>query len=390
MFRPTPDEQIIDWLDARTGPLTGEDLAVSEATGRVLAGPVAAPADHPAVPLAAADGYALASRATVGASDYNPLSFRVGIRAEPDAGSGTAQPVVSGQALPRGADTVMPLEETDLRGDALDVYAPLAAGHNVVAAGREARGGEVVLDAGRVLRAADLAMLIELGLPVVRVVRRPRVGIIVVRGDVPDAAGPMIRSLVARDGGKGDQPVHPGRDGLEAAIAGRQDDLLLVIGGSGPGFNDPAPAALAEAGELVFRGVAINPGETTTLGHVREMPVVLLPGPPLAALFAYDVIAGRAVRRLGGRDPRLPYDARRAVLSRKIASGLGRLECCRVRVLDDRAEPLAVADNRTLSTVVRADGFVLVPAQSEGFAAGDEVPVYMYDRSGPAIGWSMQ
>lgn len=386
MFRPTPDEQIIDWLDARTGTLTGEDLAVSDAYGRVLAEPVTAPADHPAVPLAAADGYALASRATLGASDYNPLSFRVGKREEPDVGGSTAQPVVSGQGMPTGADTVMPLEETDLRGDALDVYAPLASGDNVVPAGREARGGEVFLDAGRVLRAVDLAMLIELGLSVVRVVRRPRVGIIVVRDDVPDAAGPMIRSLVARDGGIGDEAAHPGRDGLAAAFARQRDDLLLVIGGSGHGPNDPAAAALAEAGELVFRGVAINPGETTTLGHVGETPVILLPGPPLAALFAYDVITGRAVRRLGGYDPRLPYEARRAVLGRKIASGLGRLECCRVRVSGDRAEPLAVADNRTLSTVVRADGFVLVPAQSEGFAAGDEVLVYMYDRSGSAMG----
>lgn len=384
MFRPAPDEQIIDWLDARTGPLTGEDVAVSEAFGRVLAAPVAAPIDHPALPVAAVDGYALSSQATVGASDYNPLPFRVGNEAQPDVSNSTAQPVVSGQAMPRGADTVMPLEETELRGNALDVYAPLASGANIVPAGREVRGGEAFLDAGRVLRAADLAMLIELGLPAVHVVRRPRVGIIVVRDDVPDAGGPMIRALVARDGGVNDEPVHPGGDGLAAAFTRRQDDLLLVIGGSGPGPNDPAAGALEAAGELVFRGAAINPGETTTVGHVREMPVILLPGPPLAALFAYDVIAGRAVRRLAGRDPGLPYEARRAVLTRKIASGLGRLECCRVRVSGDRAEPLAVADNRTLATVVRADGFVLVPAQSEGFAAGNEVPVYMYGCDAPA------
>lgn len=386
MFRPTPDEQIIDWLDARTGALPGEDVAVPEACGRMLAGPVTAPADHPAVPVAAVDGYALASRATVGASDYNPLPFRVGNHAEPDVDGSAALPVNSGQAIPRGADTVMPLEETELRGDALDVYAPLASGANIVPAGREVRGGEVFLDTGRVLRAADLAMLIELGVSAVHVVCRPRVGIIVVRDDVPDAGGPMIRALVARDGGVGDDPVHPGRDGLAAALTRRQDHLLLMIGGTGPAPNDPAAGALEAAGELVFRGVAINPGETTTLGKVWETPVILLPGPPLAALFAYDVIAGRAVRRLAGRDPGLPYAARRAVLTRKIASGLGRLECCRVRVTGDRAEPLAVADNRTLSTVVRADGFVLVPAQSEGFAAGDEVPVYMYDRSGPAAG----
>ncbi len=380
MLRPVSIDHVTGWLDARLAVMPREALAVPAAPGRVLAESVSAPDDLPSAPVSAVDGYALSSEATVGASDYNPLSFPVKDAGEATASGSEAVPVVSGQALPGGADTVIPVETVDRRAGVVEIYEPVAPGDNVIPVGREARGGDRLLDAGRVLRAADTALLIEHGLSEVYVTRRPRVRVIVARDDIRDAVGPMIRSLVASDGGVADPILRPGRDGLAAVLAAGEGDLLLVIGGSGPGSNDHAAAALAEAGELVYRGVAINPGETTTLGTVGDMPVILLPGPALAALFAYDMIAGRAVRRLAGRGAALPYGTRRAVLDRKVASGLGRLECCRVRVAGDRATPLAIVDNRTLSTVVRADGFVPVPEHSEGWAAGAEVNVYMYDQ----------
>lgn len=380
MLTPAFHQQAIEWLDARTDVLPGEEIAVPESAGRVLARDVAVEEDYPPTPTAAVDGFALPSAATVGASDYNPLPLRVRGASEEGVHPDEARPVVSGQPLPGGADAVVPLEETEPRGDVIDIYAPVAAGDNVTPAGREAGGGDVVLHAGRVLRAADTALLFALGLLTVSTVRRPRVGVIVVRTDVHDASGIMIASMVPRDGGAARDPVYARDDGLAGALDGADDDMLLVIGGSGTGPNDHAADALAKAGEVAFRGIAISPGETTTLGRVQEAPVIILPGPPLAALFAYDMIAGRAVRRLAGRAAGLPYGTQHARLDRKIASGLGRLECCRVRVADGRAEPIAVADNRTLSTAVRADGFVLVPEHSEGYAAGAEVTVYMYDQ----------
>lgn len=376
-MKPVPREQVAAWLDEHSAALPAEDAEVHGAAGRVLAAPVRIDVDHPRAPVAAVDGFALAAGETVGASDYNPLPFRLGGEG---VAAGGALAVASGQALPEGADTVIPLEEADLRGSVLDVYAPLAPGDNIIPAGREARPGGMLLDAGRVLRAADAALLVELGFTTIPVVGRPRVGIVVARDDVRDASGSLVRALAVRDGGVAGQPVYPDRRGLADALARPDHDLVLVIGGSGLGPNDHSADALAAAGEAVFRGVAINPGETTTIGRVGTAPVIVLPGPPLGALFGYDLIAGRAVRRLAGRDPALPYGTRRAALARKIASGLGRLECCRVRLAGDRAEPLAVADNRTLSTAVHADGFVLVPEHSEGFAAGAEVTVYMYDQ----------
>ncbi|MDZ7842731.1 MAG: molybdopterin-binding protein [Gammaproteobacteria bacterium] len=379
-MKPSTLEQPAAWLDERIAALQGENADVYSAAGRVLAVPVGISGDHPRVPIAAVDGFALAAGETVGASDYNPLPFRVSETGVAHAGSSRAFPVTSGQALPDGVDTVIPLEETDHRGGMLDIYTPLAAGNNIVPAGREARSGETMLEMGRRLRAADAALLMALGFATVPVVGRPRVAVVVARDDVPDASGTLVRTLAAMDGGIVADPVYPVHSGLSAALVRPDADLVLVIGGSGLGSNDHAADALAAAGEMVFRGVAINPGETTTIGEVRDTPVIILPGPPLAALFAYDLIAGRAVRRLAGRDTALPYGTRRVTLARKIASGLGRMDCCRVRVSGDRAEPLAVSDNRTLSTAVRADGFVLITEQSEGYAEGAEVVVYLYDQ----------
>jgi molybdopterin molybdotransferase len=106
--------------------------------------------------------------------------------------------------------------------------------------------------------------------------------------------------------------------------------------------------------------------------------VFLLPGNPVSCLCAYDFFAGRAIRALGGRAKAWPYHAVRARLSRKISSPIGRLDYARVQVADGAVEPLAVGGASVLSSTTRADGFVIVPADSEGFAPGTDVEVWLY------------
>jgi molybdopterin molybdotransferase len=106
--------------------------------------------------------------------------------------------------------------------------------------------------------------------------------------------------------------------------------------------------------------------------------VFLLPGNPVSSLCAYDFFAGRAIRALGGRDLTWPYRRVRGVLSRKISSPIGRLDYARVRIHEGRVEPLAVTGASLLSSTTRADGFVIVGDDSEGFAAGAEIDVWLY------------
>ena len=155
---------------------------------------------------------------------------------------------------------------------------------------------------------------------------------------------------------------------------------MLVIGGTGRGRDDHAAAALAAAGKCAIHGVALLPGETTGLGHnVGGVRVVLLPGAPAACLWSYELLAGRAIRRLGGRNPELPFQSREVVTARKIVSSLGMTEICAVRFGDgETVEPLPSFAEIGLMAAVGADGFVIVPQGSEGFPEGARITVHLY------------
>ena len=144
------------------------------------------------------------------------------------------------------------------------------------------------------------------------------------------------------------------------------------------GIEDLAPLLVAQHGELAVHGIAMRPSSPTGLGRIEHRLVVLLPGNPVSSLCAYDFFAGRAIRALGGRSKEWPYRAIRGRLNRKISSPIGRLDYARVRILDGLVEPLAIAGASLLSSTTRADGFVMVDADSEGFAAGAGVEVWLY------------
>ncbi len=171
----------------------------------------------------------------------------------------------------------------------------------------------------------------------------------------------------------------------EAAIAGaavsqaQMPDVFLISGGSSVGLEDQAPRLLAEHGQLVFHGLAMRPSSPAGLGLWEGRLVFLLPGNPVSCLCAYDFFAGRAIRALGGRSMDWPYRRLTVPLARKVSSMLGRLDYLRVRVVEGRAEPISVTGAAILTTTTQADGFVLIPPESEGYPAGTPVEVFLYD-----------
>ena len=155
--------------------------------------------------------------------------------------------------------------------------------------------------------------------------------------------------------------------------------MILVSGGSSVGTEDHAPRLLAELGELVIHGVAMRPSSPAGAGMIGTAWVFLLPGNPVSCLCAYDFFAGRAIRLCGGLPGGWPHRTRACRLTRKIASAIGRVDYCRVRLDGDQAEPIALSGASILSSTTRADGFVIVAPESEGCGAGAEVTVYLYD-----------
>jgi molybdopterin molybdotransferase len=189
----------------------------------------------------------------------------------------------------------------------------------------------------------------------------------------------MLAALVERDGGLVDFPAlvpdeHDAiLDGLHAKA-----DVVIVSGGSSVGMEDLAPTLLARHGELAVHGIAMRPSSPTGFGRLGHRLVFLLPGNPVSCLCAYDFFAGRAIRALGGRPKTWPYRSIVAKLARKISSSIGRLDYARVQMVDGCIEPLAIGGASVLSSTTRADGFVIIPADCEGFAPLTEVEVWLY------------
>ena len=189
----------------------------------------------------------------------------------------------------------------------------------------------------------------------------------------------MLAALAARDGAVVDFPGLV-RDEPAAILQALTSDadVVVVSGGSSVGVEDLAPTLLATHGEVWVHGIAMRPSSPTGFGRIGRRLIFLLPGNPVSCLCGYDFFAGRAVRALGGRPKAWPYRSIVAMLERKISSQIGRLDYARVRVAHGRVDPLAIGGASVLSSTTRADGFVVVPADSEGFAAGASVTVWLY------------
>jgi len=368
-------EAAIAWIDAATHPLNGEHVALCKARGRVLAEPIRAAGPIPASNRATLDGFAVQASASLGASAYNPV--RLPLIA-----------VAAGDALPAGTDAVVPFELAELDDQGfIEIVEAVAAGDAVEQRGAVTTIGAILAPVGVRLAARHIGLLMNAGVSDIAVVRRPRVRLLVAKptrdGAREDSNGPMICAAVERDGGIIGEflAVERNQMAIRAALLEPGADVALVIGGTGPGSNDHSAAALGEAGELAIHGVPLLPGETTGLGRTdRKIPVVLLPGPPAACLWSYELFAGRAIRRLGGRSAELPYRSREMITTRKIVSSLGMTEICPVRCgSGDTVEPLPSFAETGLMAAVSADGFVIVPQGSEGYPQGARITVYLYE-----------
>ncbi len=391
--------QALDWLDQQTAPLPAEVVPLADAHRRVLSADVIASRAVPAFDRSSMDGYAVRAEQTIGAGDYHPLPLSVvgesfpGRPSPASVGMNECVRIMTGAPMPQGADAVVPVEYTRDSGTQIEVTATVPVGKHVGRIGEDIAAGAIVLQAGRVLRPQDVGVIASLGLSEVSVIRQPRVRVIITGDElVPpgEPCGPhqiyeanswLLGGLIPRDGGVsvGIEHVPDDREQLAQLLQAPGHDVVLVSGGSSVGAEDYAPVLLAELGVLAIHGIAMRPSSPTGLGRMGEALICLLPGNPVSCLCAYDFFAGRALRQLGGRSRNWPYRSSREPLARKLVSAAGRVDYCRVRRGAQGIEPLAVSGASILSSTTRADGFVVVPEELEGYAPGTDVLVYWYD-----------
>lgn len=401
-------EEVVAWIDEQARELADETIDLAEGFSRVLAENAIATAPVPRFSRAAMDGFALRGDETRASSRRTPSLFRIVGESKPGRESDGIPPLNSGEAiriatgapLPRGADAVSPFEIVEVVGDLIRVFESTPPGRHVGAIGEDIQAGESVLSRGRVLRPQDLGVLSAMGSNRIRVVRKPRVAVIAtgdellpagspsIGAKIADANSPILVALVERDGGSATVlgPLPDDRNGLKTAIvsAAEQADLVIVAGGSSVGPEDHAPTIVAEAGRLAFHGVALRPASPTGLGTLpgqngSTVLVALLPGNPVSCLCGYDFFAGRIVRRLAGRSADWPYHSRAVPIAVDFESTAGRIDYVRATLnLDGRVRPIERSAASILSSVTRADGFLVVPEEVDRLAAGDPVVFWFY------------
>jgi molybdopterin molybdotransferase len=369
---------------------------------RVLAADLVASVDLPPFERSAVDGWAVRAADVAAASVASPVRLhhagevRMGAPADAAVLPGFAARVPTGGALPDGADAVIMQEHVTAETLGVVVRRPVRAGDNVVGRGIDVRAGEVVLRRGRRLRPADLGVLAGQGWTRVPVAVQPRVAIVATGDEVVAPSAPLavgevrdmnsfaLAGAVQEAGGA---PavlgiVRDDRDTLEEILrrACRDHDVVLVSGGSSVGERDVAPDVIASLGPpgVLVHGIAVRPGKPTLLAAAGDVPVIGLPGNPVSALVIFDLFVRPVVGAMLGIDPASePWHRVRARLAGPLP-GAGEREDHRRVWLEARpdgfwAVPLP-AGSQVLTSMVRADGIVVVPAGAS-LQDGDEVEV---------------
>ena len=375
------------------GPLHVEDVATEQSLGRITAEPAVASLSAPHYHGAAMDGIAVRAEDTFGATEFVPRTLELG------TGEGRFANVDTGSALPSWANAVVMIERVFRLDDShVEVRQAAVPWQHVRLVGEDVVATEPVLPRGHRIRPADLGALLAAGVERVAVAVRPRVAILPTGSELiePGAGAEpgrviefnsrMLAAYVLEWGGDPRRlPPVPDdlermRSAIERAIAGH--DVVLVIAGSSAGEHDFTAEAVGALGEIIAHGIDVMPGKPAILAIAATKPVIGIPGYPVSAVVIAQEFVRRLLARALGIAPAEP-DRASAVVPKKIPSRLGLEEIVRVTLghVGGRlvANPLGRGAG-VITTMVKADGILRIPANVEGLNAGEAVEIELLRR----------
>jgi molybdopterin molybdotransferase len=396
----TPVEEALELLlnSLKLEPLETVSISLAEALNHILAEDVIAEEDLPSFDRSAVDGYAVKANDTLGASQFNPKTLKL-TKADRLL-EGEAKEVWTGSPLPEGADAVLMLEYVKRLNDEIEVWVAVTPGENVSRKGEDVAKGEVAVKAGTRLKPHHLGLIAALGRSHVTVFEKPKVAVLATgnelvepghkpkKGQVFEVNRLIISSLcrelgaepvdlgIARD--NSDEISGKIRSGLEKA------NIVVTTGGTSVGASDLVPAAINSLGKpgVIVHGIAMRPAMPTALAVVNNKPIIVLSGNPVAAMFGFEVFARPLILKMLGAE----HESRpvlKAKVTRRISTALGRKTFVRVRVFQRNgefyAEPVSTRGSGVISTMTRANGYVVVPENREGLEANETVVVHMFD-----------
>lgn len=411
-------ERILDVVK----PLPAEDKPLAEALGQVLAADAVSPLTIPPLDNTAMDGYALRAADTEGASDATPRTLRVvgevaaGYIYQGEVTPGSAVRIMTGAPIPRGADSIVPFEETDeppgrafgafAKGrDSVGVLKAALPGANIRSAGEDVQRGSTVMRVGTELRAAQIGVLASLGMKTVRVFRRPVVAILSTgdellelgrpheEGKIYDSNSYSVQALVTEAGGV---PLRLGiaRDTIEDLTAkvhaGLGADLLITSAGVSRGDYDVVKDVLMKEGKVGFWTVRMKPGKPLAFGTFpapdgRRIPHIGLPGNPVSSMVTFELFGRPAVFKMMGREG-WERPVLRVTVEDRVENTDGRRFLARAIVQEREGRYSATLTgpqgSGILTSMALANALVVCPEDVEALEPGEEADAIML---GPVV-----
>jgi molybdopterin molybdotransferase len=356
-------------------------VSLHEALNRVLAEDIVAEENLPRFDRSAVDGYAVKAEDTVGASQFNPKIFLTTNNEMIDKKQ--TRQVWTGSPIPKGANAVAMLENTKQIGNKIEIWVSVTPGENISKKGEDIRNGKVALKAGTRLKPHHLGLIAALGFPQIKVIKKPKIAILATGNELVEMGGKPSENqifevnrlvLLAMCNELGVEP-------LDLGIA----KAIITTGGTSVGAVDLVPEAVNKIGKpgVVVHGIAMRPAMPTALAVLEGKPMVILSGNPVAAIIGFEVFAKPLIWRMLGLKRKEGGYAVKAKITRRVTTALGRKTFVRVRVFQKNeelfAEPVSARGSGIISTMTKANGYVVVPENREGLEEGESVSVQLFD-----------
>ena len=415
--------EVVSTEEARTrferqldlAPLSAETVTLGDTRGRVLAHDVIAAVDAPPFDRSSVDGFAVRAADTVGAGDNNPKIFKLngeviacGHAPAITVIAGTCTAIATGGVVPRGADAVVMIEQTELIEHGpprIELHRSALPGQFISFAGSDIARGETLLRRGTRIGAREIGMLAACGLDRVEVVRRPIVAVLSTGDElvepgkplrpagVYDSNGAIIAAAVAEAGGEPrmygafpDDAVALEKAVREALAA---SDMVVLSGGTSKGAGDLSHSVVSRLGPpgILVHGVALKPGKPLCLAVIGKKPVVVLPGFPTSAIFTFYTFVAPVIRTIAG----LPQESAKRITARvpvRVASELGRREFVLVSLIEGEGATFAFPTGKGSGAVTsfsQADGFLEIDALSSALDANSETSVTLVGSTSHAL-----
>jgi len=387
-------------------PLGIEQVSLAQCLGRVLAETLRAPIDVPPFDRSAVDGFAVRSNDVASATEGKPVplvlngeTIACGHQPALEVMAATATPIATGGPIPRGADAVVMIEQTDPAGGKILIRRPVAPGQNIGFAGSDIARGETLLRHGQVLGSREIGMLAACGVGNLPVFRKPRVAVLSTGDElvqpghplkpaaIYDSNGPIVSAAVLENGGEAlfigavEDNVQALESALQHALA--DADMVILSGGTSKSAGDLTHQIVGRLGKpgIIAHGVALKPGKPLCLAVADGKPVVILPGFPTSAMFTFHDFVVPVLRAMSGLPKRSDH-VTQAKTPVRILSDLGRTEFIMVALAESDegliAFPLSKGSG-SVSAFSQADGFLTVDALSEQIREGSTTSVNLFE-----------